>query len=278
MISVLVPTLNEEANIERCLEGVSWADDVVVFDSFSSDRTVEIARTLGARVFQRRFDDYGSQREAARVEVDYRHPWVLAIDADERVDDRLAAELREVASSTASRHAAYRMRRKDHFMGRWIKRSTLYPSWFIRFYRPDRVRYEKRAVHEYPVVDGSVGRLEGHLLHDNFSKGLHDWIGRHNRYAVLEARESLEVLRGRPIDWRGTLAWGDAVRRRRALKELSMRLPFRPALRFGYMYLLRGGMLDGRPGLVYCRLLAFYEYLIVLNMREMRRRERSGAS
>ena len=226
MISVLVPTLNEETNIERCLEGVSWSDDVVVFDSFSSDRTVEIARSLGARVFRRRFDDYGSQREAARVEVDYRHPWVLAIDADERVDDRLAAELREVASSTASRHAAYRMRRKDHFMGRWIKRSTLYPSWFIRFYRPDRVRYEKRAVHEYPVVDGSVGRLEGHLLHDNFSKGLHDWIGRHNRYAVLEARESLDVLRGRPVDWRGALAWGDAVRRRRALKELSMRLPF----------------------------------------------------
>jgi glycosyltransferase involved in cell wall biosynthesis len=253
---------------------VRWTDDVVVFDSFSTDRTVSIARTCGARVFQRQFDDYGSQREAARTQVDYKYPWVLAIDADERPDEELVREMRAAVSGEVG-HSAFRMRRKDHFMGQWVKHSTLYPSWFLRLYRPDRVRYEPRAVHEYPTVDGTVGELRGHLIHHSFSKGLGDWFGKHARYAALEARENVKSLdAAQNLDWAGLFHRNDPVRHRRALKDLSVRLPLRPALRFLYMYLLRGGFLDGPAGFTYCRMLAAYELMIVLNMKELRRRER----
>jgi glycosyltransferase involved in cell wall biosynthesis len=271
-VSVLILTLNEEANLPGCLESVAWCDDIAVFDSGSSDRTVEIARAAGARVFRRDFDDYGSQREAARTEVDYRHDWVLALDADERVDAELREEiLRLTASEDSAGHAAYRMRRKDHFIGRWIRHSTLYPSWFVRLYRPRAIRYEPRSVHEYPRIAGTVGELRGHLLHYGFGKGFTDWMGKHVRYARLEAAENLRHLDEGKVDWPG-LASRDPVRRRRALKGLSFRLPLRPLLRFGYMYLLRRGFLDGYPGFTYCCLLAIYEYLIVLNLREQRGR------
>jgi glycosyltransferase involved in cell wall biosynthesis len=272
VISVLILTKNEEVNIARCIASVQWSNDIVVFDSFSTDRTVELATAAGARVIQHAFVDYGSQREAAR-QVKYRNPWVLAVDADEQPAAELVAEMqRTVAANPAA--AAYRMRRRDYFQGRWIKHCTLYPSWFLRLYRPDRIRYEPRAVHEYPTVDGPVGELSGHLIHDNFSKGLEDWYHRHVKYAVLEGAENVRVLNdpSSKIDLPGLVSFSDPVRRRRALKALAMRLPFRPLLRFIYMYVLRGGFLDGAAGLEYCRMIAVYERMIVSFMRDVRNR------
>jgi len=272
MISIVILTFNEEVNLPGCLENVAWCDDVTVFDSFSTDRTVEISRAAGARVVQHPFENYGAQREAARAAVDYRHPWLLFLDADERVDDALKAELMALPE-TPSAFAAYRMRRKDHFMGKWIRRSTLYPSWFTRLLWRERARYEPRAVHEYPTVDGEMGELRGHLIHHNFNKGLEDWLAKHNRYSSLEAKEDLRSLETEPVPWRKLLAH-DPVARRRAIKTLSFRLPCRPALRFLYMYVLRGGFLDGPTGFAYCRMLYFYELMIVLKMEETRRRDR----
>ncbi len=273
-ISILILTLNEEANLPGCLENLAGFDDVVVFDSFSTDRTVEIARDAGARVFQRRFDDYGSQREAARTEVTYKHPWVLALDADERVDPELKVELEKIGSVPQASHRAYRMRRKDFFMGKWIKHATLYPSWFIRLYQPQWIQYEPRAVHEYPRVAGGIGELQGHLHHYSFNNGLDAWFSKHVRYAALEAKESLNTVRRARLDWQGLLSPTDPVRRRRAMKALSCHMPLRPTLRFLYMYLLRRGMCDGAAGLTYCRMLALYEYMIVVKMKELQRRER----
>lgn len=252
---------------------MEWADDVVVFDSFSEDSTPEIARTFGARVVQHKFADYGSQREAAR-QVEYKHPWVLALDADERPDEALVRELQVIANGRGAEHAAYRMRRKDHFMGRWIRHCTLYPSWFVRFYQPSRIVYEPRAVHEYPTVQGTVGTLQGHLLHDSFNKGLEEWLQKHVRYARLEATENLRSLTtGRAnIDLMGLVST-DPIRRRRSLKELSFRVPMRPSLRFIYMFLFRAGFLDGVPGYRYCRMLALYETMIVMHMQDLRRAE-----
>ena len=155
-VSILILTFNEEINLPRCLESVSWCDDVIVFDSFSTDRTVQIAESHGARVVQHRFENYGAQREAARSQVEYKYPWVFSIDADEEPDGELVEEVRRIAQSDDVKHDAYRMRRKDHFMGKWIKHATLYPSWFVRLYRHDRVRYEPRTVHEYPAVGQGV--------------------------------------------------------------------------------------------------------------------------
>lgn len=269
MISVLILTRNEELNIKACLESVAWSNDVVVFDSESTDQTREIALGCHARVLTRPFDNYGAQREAARV-VEYKNPWVLAVDADERPDRELVDEIHQVVKQGPAA-AAFRMRRKDYFQGRWIKHCTLYPSWFVRLYRPDRIRYEPRAVHEYPTVDGSIGELRGHLIHDSFSKGLQEWFTKHVRYARLEAEENLGSLsRGlSDLDFGGLFDAGNPVRRRRALKALSFRLPCRPALRFLYMYMLRGGFWDGAAGYRYCRMLALYESMIVMNMRDL---------
>jgi len=270
-VSVLVLTYNEEENLARCLASVSFSDDIVVYDSCSTDRTPEIARDLGARLYQRTFDNYGAQREAARSRVEWRNPWVLVVDADEEVDDELRAEVIRVCGGQ-TRHAAYRMRRKDHFMGKWIKHATLYPSWFVRLVRPDRVRYGTRTVHEYPEVDGTVGELRGHLIHHSFSKGVEAWLQKHNRYSTMEAEENVRSAEALEVDWAALLPGRDPVHRRRALKALSMHAPFRPTLRFLYMYVVRGGILDGVEGLTYCRLLSMYEHLIVLKSKEKRRR------
>lgn len=274
-ISVLILTLNEEKNLPACLESVAWSDDIVVFDSYSTDRTVEIAKQHGARVVQRKFDNYGTHREAARSDVAYSHQWVLALDADERLEPELREEIRAVVSDPSMPHASYRMRRKDYFMGRWIRHSTLYPSWFVRLYRPDRIRYEPRLVHEYPIVDGTVGILKGHLIHHSFYKGISEWLAKHNSYSGLEARENLANIRDRNVDLTALVSFREPVRQRRALKELSFRLPCRPLLRFLYMYVWRRGFMDGWPGLTYCRLLAMYEYMIVLKMTEIERREKA---
>lgn len=273
-ISVLILTLNEERNLPTCLKSLKWCDDIVVFDSFSTDNTVEIAKAAGARVVQRRFDNYGNQREAARVEIEYKHPWVLALDADETPDEQLLIELEHIASLRQSSANAYRMRRKDFFMGRWIKHSTLYPSWFIRFYKPASIYYEPRSVHEYPTVAGKVGELKGHLNHQSFNKGIGEWLRKHVRYAELEAAENIHHLESSKIDWAGLVAFNDPVRNRRTLKSISYRLPLRPTLRFLYMYVIRFGLLDGVAGFTYCRLLSMYEYMIVLQIKELGRRKK----
>jgi glycosyltransferase involved in cell wall biosynthesis len=269
MISVLILTLNEEANLPACLEAVRWSDDVVVFDSGSTDRTAAIARDFGARVVERRFDNERAQRTAS-LQVGFKHPWVFNPDADEVATPELCDEMLRVVQAGRP-EVAYRVRYRNMFMGRWLRHSSLYPTWIVRLFRPEKLSFERTINLRY-VIDGPEGRLQEHLVHYSFNKGLNAWIDKHNRYSWHEAEEALKSMRQGGAPWRDLLAW-DAVRRRRALKELSFRLPFRPTLRFLYMYLFRLGFLDGRAGLTYCRLLALYEYLIVLKMREIRRRE-----
>jgi hypothetical protein len=158
------------------------------------------------------------------------------------------------------------------FMGRWIRHSSLYPTWVMRLFRPESIRFERTTNLTY-LADGPVGFLQAHFIHHTFNKGFHAWFMRHNHYARQEALEAVAARRQGRRDWAGLFAIQDPVRRRRALKEFSFLLPFRPTLRFLYMYLLRLGFLDGWAGLTYCRLLAIYEYMIVLKMREFRWRE-----
>jgi glycosyltransferase involved in cell wall biosynthesis len=270
-ISVLILTLNEEASLPRCLESVRWSDDVVVFDSLSTDRTVEIARAAGARVIPRAFDNERAQRTAS-LQAGFKHPWVYNPDADEVTTPGLRDEMLAAVRASPVEPAAYRVRFKTMFMGRWIRRSSLYPTWVVRLFRPETVTFERDINLRY-VIRGPVGRLQNHFEHYSFNRGLAAWVEKHNRYSTHEAMESLKSLGGSGLEW-PALWSADPAARRRALKELSFRLPCRPLLRFLYMYLLRLGCLDGAPGYHYCRLLAIYEYLIVLKMKETRRREK----
>ncbi len=128
----------------------------------------------------------------------------------------------------------------------------------MRLYRHELISYPERAVHEYPDVDGEVGLLEGHLLHDNFSKGIAQWWTRHVRYAELEAEEMSAYSANSRIDWMGLLS-DDPVLRRRTLKSWSYKAPFRPELRYFYMMIIRGGVLDGPAGWEYCRMISQYQ-------------------
>ena len=267
-VSVLILTLNEAGNIGRCIASVTWSDDVVVLDSFSADATVERAAAGGARVYQRAFDNFAGQRNHALDHIEFRHDWVLHLDADEVVTDELAREI--AASIQEPGFDAYRLASKMMFMGRWLRFSAMYPCYQVRLGRKDQLRFEQVGHGQREVIGaGQVGTLAAPYLHFGFSKGLADWLERHNRYSSDEAAKGVEWLRQGSGGLAGLFS-GDPSGRRRALKRLSVRLPLRPALRFIYMYVLRLGFLDGRAGFIYCRLLAMYEYWIVLKMRELK--------
>jgi glycosyltransferase involved in cell wall biosynthesis len=271
-VSILILTRDEEVNLPGCLESVAWSDDVVVLDSGSTDGTRGVAESGGARWVERAFDDYATHRNWALETIDFRNEWVFSLDADERMEPALSEEVRRAAAEAGEETAGFRVRYRNMLCGRWIRHASLYPTWLIRLFRPERVRYEARAVNAHPVVDGEVGRLEGHFEHHSFNKGFEAWLAKHNRYSTMEAAECLRELREGRVDWRG-LTSGNPMRRRRALKNLSFRLPGRPWVKFGYMYFLRLGFLDGRAGLTYCALQAIYEYMICLKVRELKRRE-----
>lgn len=268
-VSVLILTLNEEVNLEACVAALAGCDDVVVLDSFSSDGTAALAERLGARVYQRRFDNFAGQRNYALEHIPFQYDWVLHLDADEIVTPALRAEIQRVIAE--GRFDAFRIPSKMMFFGRWLRYSGLYPSYQVRLGHRERLRFRQVGHGQREDLPPErVGTLEAAYLHYSFAKGLSDWVDKHNRYASDEARETVRALADRRgVDWGGLLA-PDAMRRRRALKGLSVRLPFRPSLRFLYMYVVRLGFLDGHAGLTYCRLLAFYEYLIVLKTRELR--------
>lgn len=270
-VSVLVLTLNEETNLRRCLESVDFADDVVILDSFSTDHTCDIAQALGARVVKRTFDDWSSHQNWAVDNIEFRNPWVLYVDADEIVEPELSAEVMAIGLQRDRPEAGFFLRRKDMLFGTWLRHSSMYPVWILRLFRPDRVRWE-RVVNPVAVLDGPAGWLEGHLIHYSFGKGISSWVEKHAGYARMEAKEALRERQEGGLDLAGTLVFRDPVRRRQALKKLSYRLPFRPYFRFLYTYLIRRGVLDGRAGLTYSRLIAFYEYMIDLNVKELRQR------
>lgn len=269
-VSVLVLTLNEEVNIESCLQTLKWSDDIAVLDSGSTDSTIEIARKLSARVFERSFDNWSAHQNWAVRNIDFRHPWVLYFDADERCSPELRDEILKVADPRAP-ECAFRIKRRDHFMGRWLKHAQLYPTWLVRLFRPEKIHYE-RLVNPVALVDGPIGSLSNDIHHYPFSHGISHWINRHNNYSNLEAQELLKV-RANNGTHDARLFTRDPNERRRALKDLFFRMPARPILKFGYYYFARRGFLDGRAGLTYSALQAFYEFMIDCKYRELLRRQ-----
>lgn len=267
--SVLVLTKNEEANIEDCLKALAFSDDIVVLDSFSTDRTVEIAKRFpNVRVVQRAFDTEFMQRNHGLHEIEYRNEWVYVCDADERVTPALAAEIaaRIAEPETPSSPVAYRMRYRNIFMGRWIRHASSYPVYIIRLVKPERVRYETRETNVHPIIDGPVGQLGEHFLHYSFNKGLRAWFTKHNYYSDREALEAVRIRASAPC--LTSVLSKDPMVRRRSLKNLSFFLPARQAWRFVHDFVIKGGFRDGLAGVHYCLMIAMYEYWIGLKIRE----------
>ncbi len=269
-ISVLILTLDEEANLPRCLDSLGWTDDVVVLDSGSSDRTRELAQQAGVRVEYRAFDNYAAQRNYGLKDIEYKYPWILMVDADEVVPVELADEIRAVVDSCPDEVSMFRMRRKDFLMGKWLKHSSGYPTWFGRLIRKGQVRVE-RSINEEYCTDGKVGSLEHHLYHYPFNKGLHAWFEKHNRYSTMEAELKLQAPPGEHR-WHDLFS-RDPVQRRKMQKALVYSLPGRPLLVFIVFYFLRGGLLEGRAGFMLSMLKTIYEYMIVCKTKELKRRK-----
>ncbi|MEW5725421.1 MAG: glycosyltransferase family 2 protein [Thermodesulfobacteriota bacterium] len=248
-VSAVIITFNEERNIEACLAGLGFCDQVVVLDSGSTDRTVALARRLGAEVHHRPWDGYAAQRNAAHALA--AGDWLLVVDADERVSPELAAEIRDILSGPPREAVGYLVRRRFYFGGKWIRHGGFHPEWVLRFFRRGRGRCPERAVHETIVVDGPIGRLAGHLDHYSY-RGVGDYLERLRRYADLSAREYLKQGR--------TTGPG--------------RMSFHVFFTFFQMYFLRRGFLDGYEGFLLAGLYAMYTFAKYARLRELSREDR----
>jgi glycosyltransferase involved in cell wall biosynthesis len=273
-VSVIVPIKNEAENLKRCLESVRWADEIFVVDSQSTDGSVAMAEGLGATVVQFQFKSpWPKKKNWALENLPFKNEWIFILDADEVLPPEAAAEFAS-AVANAGDIAGYWINRRFFFLGRWLKHSY-YPNWNLRLFRHSLGRYEKlteaethsgdNEVHEHVVVKGATARLNVEMDHHAFPS-VEVFVEKHNRYSNWEARVATD---GR-LAARENFAH-EHVNLRRRLKSLSQHLPFRPLLRFLYIYIWQKGFLDGRDGYYFARLHATYEFLSVAKTYELRR-------
>ncbi len=273
-VSVIVPVKNEAENLRRCLPALAWADEVFVVDSQSQDSTADVARRLGAEVVQFQFNGvYPKKKNWALDNLAFRNDWVLIVDADEVVVPDLALEI--ARRTSADEADGFYLNMKYYFLGRRIKHCGYAEAWNLRLFKHRLGRYEKMPVspgaatgdneaHEHVELLGTALRLKHELDHHAYPT-VSIWVEKHNRYARWEA-EMYDRFLSEPIP----RSIGSGKRFKRLLKKVYLRLPMRPLVRFMYAYVVRLGFLDGKPGLAFCGLLAFYDFLAWANVYERR--------
>ena len=280
-VSILVPVKDEADNLRRCLPALAWADEVFVVDSQSTDATARVAAEHAAHVVQFHFNGtYPKKKNWALENLPFRNEWVLIVDADEVVVPDLAEEIaRRVAGDEAD---GYYLNMKYYFLGRRIRHCGYSECWNLRLFKHRLGRYEAMPVppgaatgdneaHEHVILRGRARRLRHELDHHAYPT-ISAWVAKHDRYSTWEAA-LYERFRAEPPP----AGIGTGKRLKRRLKRVYLRLPLRPLARFLYAYVLRLGFLDGMPGLVFCTLLAFYDFLSWAKVYE-RRVADSGAA
>ena len=247
-LSAVVIAFNEEENIGDCLDRLSFTDEVVVLDSGSTDRTVEICRDKGASVHHRDWDGYSNQRNAAHdlAAMD----WILVVDADERVSPELAREIKALLADPPADKAGFEILRRVYYQDKWLRHGGFYPEYVTRLFRKGLGRCPERMVHEAIEVDGPVGRLEGHLDHYTY-RSVSDYLDRMQRYSTLSAREYHK--QGRTTG--------------------PVRMTFRAWFTFFQMYVLRLGFLDGYAGFLLAVLYGYYTFVKYAKLYELRREQ-----
>ena len=272
VITVIIPTRDEALHIDRCVMSARGLGRVVVVDCGSTDGTQQIARACGAEVIEHAWPGHAAQKNWALDHANITTPWVLFLDCDEYLTPQAVAEIEQAAASGNA--DGYYLAREYVFLGRTLRHAWWYPDHQLRLFRTGRGRFEERQVHEHAIVVGRMGVLAAPIVHENL-KGLSAFIERHNRYSELEASEIGDPSRVRKRgSFRGS--WAD---RRRALKDrVWFRLPARPLVRFVWMYVVKRGFLDGRRGLMFCSLIAMYDFMIDVKLIERRMMLGSGTT
>ncbi len=276
-VSVIIPVLNEEKNLHRCLKSVSWADEVFIVDSGSTDGSRAIAEKAAAKVVDFKYNGVWPKKKNWALEnLPFTHEWAFIIDADEELPPEAEAEIREICTVNRRGFEGYYINRRFMFLGKWL-RHAYYPNWNLRLFKHRLGRYEKltdmptesgdNEVHERVMLRGKAGRLKSEMLHYAFPT-VEVFLEKHNRYSNWEARVALDgYLKLRSADniqLKG-IGW------RRGLKIISRYMPFRPFLRFIYVYIVQLGFLDGIEGYYFARLHAFYEFLCICKTYEFKK-------
>lgn len=278
-VSVLIPTKNEIGHMRECLESVAFASEIVVVDSHSTDGSVDVALDFGATVIPFKWDgEYPKKKNWALANVQWKNEWVLIVDADERITPELAREISRRLRAGETRDGYY-INRRFMFLGDWIRYCGYYPSWNMRLFKHAKGRYEiltekpdpfsgDNEVHEHIVLDGEAGRCRHDMLHFAYPS-VFIWVEKHNRYSNWEAT-LLEEQQARAGSSLKASPFGGPLERKRWLKQMARRMPSKPLLRFAYHYLYKQGFRDGYRGLIFCQLLAWYEFLSGVKSYEAR--------
>lgn len=279
-IEVIILTYNEELNIEDCLKSVyGWVEDIFIVDSFSTDRTLEIARKYTDKIYQHPFENHAKQFNWALNNLPIKTDWIMRLDADERVTPELKEELMEKLDKFSNDITGLYVKRRVLFMGRWIKHGGYYPTWLLRIWRNGKGYCEERWMDEHiKLNDGKALFLENDIIDDN-KKELHWWINKHNSYATREAIDllnlkynflNLDTLKGELT--------GSQEKKKRWIKEkvyARMLLFIRPFLYFLYRYFFKLGFLDGKEGLIFHFLQGFwYRFLVDAKIYEIEKKAR----
>ncbi len=240
-VSVVIVTENEEKNIGDALKSVKDFEDIVVVDSFSEDRTVEICKKYTYRVYQHKWQGYAKQKQMA---VDYAEkPWVLILDADERVTQRLKSEIMEEIKNAS--FSGFYIPRKNFFLDKWIRHGGWWPDYTLRLFLKDMAFIKDRKVHEKVVVKGKVGYLKNPLEHYTY-RTVSDYIKNIDRYSTLSAEELRE----------------------KGVNPGMLTMVVHPLSTFFKMFFLRGGFMDGIHGLILAILYSYYTFLKYLKLWE----------
>jgi len=245
-LSAVLITRNVAGVLATCLESLSFADEIVIVDSASTDGTLEVAARHGARVVQKEWLGFGRQKQFAVEQA--KHDWVLCIDSDEHVSKELAASIQSALAAPVA--PVYRMPRCNRFMGRWLRHGEGYPDWSPRLFNRLNARWSEDLVHEKVLYAVTPGTLRGDLMHDS-SDDLSTYLDRQNRYTTLAARQAFE--RGRGAN--------------------AIHLFFSPVVRFFKFYVFRLGFLDGLPGLVHISIGCMNSYMKYAKLIELRKAE-----
>ena len=272
--SIIILTFKEEENIRRCLDSINdFTDDIIIVDSFSTDATLKICEKYGCRVFQHAFTNQALQFNWALDTVPWERPWILRLDADEVLPDKLKQELREVTATCGPEVTGIYLNRRMYFMNHWLKHGGLYPHYILRVFRRGAGRYEEKTEEHFVLTSGRAIYAKNDFLEDNRQNTLKYWLKKHDDLSDGEIRDTLLETRNPGLDLKEDL-FGNKVERTRWLKTrvyANSPLFFRAFFYFIHRYFLRLGFLDGVPGLIFHVLQAFwYRFYIDARIYEAR--------